>query len=275
MRIGISYKIKRKEELILRDKVDESGHEPVMIHEGEIKFPKEYEVDVVLIRNASFFNSLYISKLFENQGIPTVNSFQTILEAGDKLFSTLKMSKNSKVPDWNVTFDEDSAVSASEELGYPMVMKPVFGSWGRMVSKINDKNAAEAVVGHRKWMKNPLYNIYYNQDYIEKPGRDIRSYVINGEYITAIFRKNSDHWITNTSQGGKATKCENDEVKEASLKAWESFGDGALAIDLFEDDDELIVNEVNPNMEFKNAQRVSGVDIAQKLVDYAIKEGKE
>lgn len=275
MKIGISYKLKRREEILLRDKVEESGHEPIMVHEEETKFPKNYDLDVVLIRNTSYFNSLYISKLFESQGIPTINSFETILESGDKIFSTLKMEGNSKLPDWNVSFDEETAVDASEDLGYPMVMKPVFGSWGRMVSKVNDRNAAEAIVGHRKWMKNPLYSIYYNQDYVEKPDRDIRSYVIDGEYITAIYRENSDHWITNTARGGEATKCEDEEVKEASLEAWGAFGEGALAIDLFESDEGMIVNEVNPNMEFKNSQRVTGVDIAQKLVDYAIKEGKE
>ncbi len=275
MKVGISYTIKRKEEIMLRDKVEESGHEGVMIHDEETRFPKDYDLDVVLIRNASYFNTLYISRLFEEQGIPTINSFRTILESGDKLLSTLNLEGNSKIPDWNVAFDEDSAVDASEDLGYPMVMKPIFGSWGRMVSKVNDREAAEGIIGHRKWMKNPLYSIYYNQDYVEKPERDIRSYVIDGEYIAAIYRKNEDHWITNTSRGGEATDCSDEKVKEASLEAWESFGEGALAIDLFESDDSLLVNEVNPNMEFKNAQRVTGVDIAQKLVDYAIKEGKE
>ncbi len=274
MKIGISYTMKRKEELLIRDRIEESGHEAVMIHDKEVRFPSKHDIDVVLVRNASYFNLLYLSRLFEEEGIPTINPFEINLEAGDKLFSTQNLEGKVSLPDWNVTFDERSAVKAVEELGYPTVLKPVFGSWGRMVSKVNDEEAAEALMEHRKWMKNPLYKIYYNQDFVNKPNRDIRSYVIDGEYIGAIYRENLDHWITNTARGAKAINCEDEEVEEISLNTWEAFGKGALAIDLFESDEGLLVNEVNPNMEFRNAQRVTGIDIAQKLVDFAVRKGE-
>ena len=272
MKIGITYTIMRKEEIMLRDRAKEYG-EVFMLHDKETIFPENFDLDVVIIRNVSHFKALYMAKLFESSGIPTVNPFNIILEAGDKLFATLKLSKKVLVPRWSAAFDKESAIKAMEKIGYPVVMKPVFGSWGRMVSKINDLDAAEGIVEHRQWMGNPLYKVYYIQEYVEKPGRDIRSYVIGGEFVTAIYRY-SDHWVTNTARGGKAVPCDDEEVKEISIKAWEAFGEGALAIDIFESEEGLLVNEVNPTMEFKNTVKATGVDVAKKIVEYAVEVAK-
>ncbi|CAB49362.1 lysine biosynthesis protein LysX [Pyrococcus abyssi] len=272
MRIGITYSVLRREEIMIKERAKEFG-EVVMLHEDELIFPGEYDVDVVIIRNLSHFKSLYIAKLFENHGIPTINPFNVILEAGDKVFATLKLAKKVPVPRWGVALSENSASKLAKDMEFPVVSKPVFGSWGRLLAKINDEDALEAVLEHRKWMKNPLYNIHYMQEYIEKPGRDIRSYVIGGEFVTAIYRY-SDHWVTNTARGGRAEPCFDERVIDVSIKAWEAFGEGALAIDIFETKNELLVNEVNPNMEFKNAARVTGVDIARKLVEYAVEVAK-
>ncbi len=274
MKIGVTYSIKRKEEKMLKNRIKDSDHKPIMIHEEELKLPANYNLDVVLIRNVSYFNSIYISRLFEEQDIPAINSSKTILEAGDKLFANLNLDKNLETPEWNVAFDENTAVEASQDLSYPMVMKPVFGSWGRMVSKVEDKTTAKGIIEHRKSMKNPLHKIYYNQEYIDKPDRDIRSYVVDGEFIAASYRNNSDHWITNAARDGKATECNDEDVKDISLEAWEAFGEGALAIDIFETEDGLLVNEVNPNMEFKATQKATGIDIASELIEFAIREGE-
>lgn len=272
MKIGITYTVLRREEMAIKERAGEYG-EVLMLHEDELKFPSGYDLDVVIIRNVGHFKALYLARLFESEGVPTVNPFGLILEAGDKLFASLKLSKRVPVPEWRAALSEKGAKEVAGELGYPLVTKPVFGSWGRLLAKVNDEDALEAVLEHRKWMKNPLYGIHYLQEFVEKPGRDIRSYVIGGEFVTAIYRY-SDHWITNTARGGRAEPCEDEEVKELSLKAWEAFGEGALAIDIFESEKGLLVNEVNPNMEFKNAARVTGVDIARKLVEYAVEVAK-
>ncbi|AEC51416.1 ribosomal protein s6 modification protein [Pyrococcus sp. NA2] len=272
MRIGVTYTILRKEELMIRDRAREYG-EVVMLHEDDLTFPKKYDLDVAIIRNISHYKALYITKLLEEQGTPTVNSFRIILEAGDKLLATLKLSKKVKVPKWGVAFDEKGARKIAKALGYPMVSKPVFGSWGRLLAKINDDDGLEGVIEHKKWLNNPLHKIYYFQKFIDKPGRDIRSYVIGGEFVTAIYRY-SDHWITNMARGGKAVPCVDEEVKEVSIKAWEAFGEGALAIDIFESEEGLLVNEVNATMEFKNTVKATGVDIAKKIVEYAIRIAK-
>lgn len=273
MKIGITYTIMRQEEKMLRESAKEFG-DVLMLPDRETVFPEIFDLDVVIIRNVSHFKALYMAKLFEEAGIITVNPFNIILEAGDKLFATLKLSKKVPVPKWAAAFDKESALKAVEKLGYPVVTKPVFGSWGRMVSKINDRDAAEAVIEHKSWMGNPLHKVYYIQEYVEKPGRDIRSHVIGGEFVTAIYRY-SDHWVTNTARGGKAIPCDDEEVKEISIKAWEAFGEGALAIDIFESERGLLVNEVNPAMEFKNVVRVTGVNVAQKIVEYAVEVAKK
>ena len=272
MKIGISYSILREEERLLKRAAGDFG-EVLMLHEDELTFPSNYDLDVVIIRNVSHFKALYAAKLFESEGVPTVNPFGLILEAGDKLFASLKLSKKVPVPEWRAALSEKGAKHVSGEIGYPLVTKPVFGSWGRLLAKVNDDDALEAVLEHRKWMKNPLYGIHYLQEFVEKPGRDIRSIVIGGEFTTAMYRY-SDHWITNAAKGAKGKVCEDEEVKELSIKAWEVFGEGALAIDIFESEKGLVVNEVNPNMEFKNAARVTGVDIAGKLVEYAVEVAK-
>ena len=268
MRIGITYSILREEERLLKRAAEDFG-EVRMLHESELSFPARIDVDVAIIRNVSHFKALYTSKLLEEGGIKTVNPSWLIGDAGDKAMGTAKLSKKVPVPKWGVAVDEKQALRLAERIGYPLVVKPVFGSWGRLISKVNDRDALEALLEHRKYMGNPLYRIYYLQEFVEKPGRDIRAVVIGGEFVTAMYRY-SDHWITNAARGGKGVKCENEAVKELSVKAWEAFGEGALAIDIFESERGLLVNEVNPTMEFKAAFRSTGVDVARKLVEYAV-----
>ncbi len=273
MRIGIVYTILRQEEMMLKERANDLG-DAVMINDREVILPRgranpDLDLDLAIMRSVSHFKGLYLARLFEELGVTTLNPFWIMLEAGDKLLSTLRLRRKVPVPRWSVAFDKGSAMRAVENIGYPAVMKPVFSSWGRMVSKVNDRDAAEALIEHRSWMGNPLHKIYYIQEYVEKPGRDIRSHVIGGDFITAIYRC-SDHWITNTARGGRAVPCDDEEVREISVKAWEAFGEGALAFDIFEGRGGLLVNEVNPAMEFKNVVRVTGVDIAGKIVEYAV-----
>jgi len=272
MRIGISYSILREEERLLKERARDFG-EVVMLHESELAFPSSFDVDVVIIRNVSHFKALYTAKLLEEADVKTVNPSWLLHEAGDKAFATARLSRKVPVPDWGVALSEEEAIEVAERLGYPLVVKPVFGSWGRLIVKVNDRDALEAVLEHRKWMGNPLYKIYYLQRFVEKPGRDIRAIVIDGEFVTAMYRY-SNHWITNAARGGRGEVCEDEAVKELAVRAWEAFGEGALAIDLFESPEGLLVNEVNPAMEFKTAVKATGVDVAGKLIEYAVKVAK-
>ena len=162
---------------------------------------------------------------------------------------------------------------AIEEMGFPVVLKPAVGSWGRLLSKVNDKDAAEAILEHKTILGSYHHSIFYIQKYIEKSGRDIRSFVVGDRCIAAIYRE-SPHWITNTARGGIAFNCPvTDELNEISVKAAKAVGGGIVAIDVFEIDDGLQVNEVNYTMEFKNSIKPTGVDIPKLIIDYVLKVG--
>jgi [lysine-biosynthesis-protein LysW]--L-2-aminoadipate ligase len=170
-----------------------------------------------------------------------------------------------------VAFTPASALKAIEEMGYPVVLKPGVGSWGRLLSKINDREAAETVLEHKQVLGSYHHSIYYIQEYVNKPGRDIRAFVVNGETIAAIYRT-SPHWITNTARGGVATNCPiTPELNDLCIAAADAIGGGVLALDLFEDENRgLLVNEINYTMEFRNSIATTGVNIPAKVIDYVL-----
>ena len=157
-----------------------------------------------------------------------------------------------------------------------MVLKPVVGSWGRLLAKVNDRDAAEAVLEHKSTLGSVQHSVFYIQEYIEKPGRDIRAVVIGDRVLTAMYRK-SEHWITNTARGGEGELCPiTPEIEALSLRAAQSVGGGVLAVDLVEHPERgLIVNEINHTMEFHTMQPLSGIDIAGEIVEYVISVARE
>ena len=161
-----------------------------------------------------------------------------------------------------VAFTPESALQAIESLGYPVVLKPAVGSWGRLLSKINDREAAEAILEHKETLGTYHHSIFYIQEYVRKPGRDIRAFVVGNETICAIYR-HSPHWITNTARGGQASVCPvTPELNDLCVRAATAVGGGVVAIDVFEDPDRgLLINEVNYTMEFRNSIEPTGVDI--------------
>jgi len=214
--------------------------------------------------------------LFESAGVPCVNSHHVSQVCGDKLLTTAALKdRGIAQPECRVAFTEESALEAIEELGYPVVLKPAVGSWGRLLSKINDRDAAETVLEHKSVLGSYHHSIFYIQQYIEKQGRDIRSFVVGDECIAAIYRT-SDHWITNTARGALASKCEvTGDVAQISVAAAEAVGGGIVAVDLFESGDGLLVNEVNYTMEFRNSIDTTGVDIPAVVADYIIEQARK
>jgi len=205
-------------------------------------------------------------------GIPTVNRVEVIQTCGDKLATTAALVRHHvPTPRVMVAFTPESALAAIEQLGYPVVLKPTVGSWGRLLSKINDRQAAEAILEHKEVLGDYQHHIYYIQEYVEKPARDIRAFVVGNETICAIYRY-SDHWITNTARGGRAANCPvTPEIFHLALAAARAVGGGLLAVDLLETSDgHLLVNEVNHTMEFRNSIHTTGVDIPGRIVEYAL-----
>ncbi|HEX2614841.1 MAG TPA: RimK family alpha-L-glutamate ligase, partial [Nitrososphaera sp.] len=173
-------------------------------------------------------------------------------------------------------FSEESALAALEELGYPAVIKPTVGSWGRLIALLRDKDAARAVIEDREHMF-PLYHVYYFEEFVERPPRDIRAIVVGDRVVAAIYRYSGDgEWKTNMALGGHAEACPvTKELEDICIKATRALGGQIVGVDLMESkSDGLMVHEVNNTTEFKNTVRVTGVDIPGLMVDYALGQGK-
>jgi [lysine-biosynthesis-protein LysW]--L-2-aminoadipate ligase len=224
----------------------------------------------VLNRSISNTRSLYVAHLFEARGVPVVNRSAVVETCGDKVLTSLALVKAGvPTPRTTVALTPDAALAALDELGYPAVLKPVTGSWGRLLAKVNDREAAEAILEHKETLGSPAHHVIYIQEYIDKPGRDLRVNVMGDRVINAIYRC-SKHWITNTARGAVAQPCAlTPEVVDLSLRAARAVGGGALAVDLLErPDGSLVVTEINHTMEFYRTVMATGVDVADALVEY-------
>jgi [lysine-biosynthesis-protein LysW]--L-2-aminoadipate ligase len=279
MRIAVLCSRIRAEEKLLLAELERRGQEYTRIDDRGHVFDlhaHDFPFDVVLERAIQHSRAVYMLKIFEDAGIPTVNSHRVAVTCGDKfLVSQAMIHAGIPTPRCKLAFTPESALEAIEQLGYPVVLKPVVGSWGRMVSKINDRDAAEAILEHRSVLGNYQHSIFYIQEYIDKPGRDIRSFVIGDECIAAIYRT-SNHWITNTARGGLATNCPvTPEMADMSLRAAQAVGGGVVAIDILETKDgRMLVNEVNYTMEFRNSIETTGVDIPARIIDHVLAMGR-
>lgn len=230
------------------------------------------DFDIGLERSVSTVKGSYITGFLETMGTPVINSSSVASICGDK-FNTSLILTGKKVPTlkFALVFNLDQAKQAINKLGgYPIIIKPVMGSWGRLLAKINDDDALEAIIEHKEVLGSPQQKVFYLQEYSNKPGRDIRAFVIDGKTICAIYR-DSPHWITNTARGGKARNCPvSKELASLSRQASEAVGGGILAMDIFETKEGLKINEINHTMEFKNSEEPTGVSISGAIVDYCI-----
>jgi [lysine-biosynthesis-protein LysW]---L-2-aminoadipate ligase len=232
------------------------------------------DYDLVLERCVSTSRGLYALALLNAWGVNTINTYETAAICGDKLRTSLALAQaNIPQPATRLTFTPDSTMDAISEVGYPAVLKPVTGSWGRLLARVNDRDSAEAIIEHRQTLGDYNHHVYYIQEYVEKPGRDIRAFVVGTQTLCAIYRE-SAHWITNTARGGEASNCPvTPELADLCQRTAVAVGGGVLAIDLLEDEDgQLLVNEVNHTMEFRNSSTPTGVDITAVVIDYALNQ---
>jgi [lysine-biosynthesis-protein LysW]---L-2-aminoadipate ligase len=268
----------RVEEKLLLAELDRRGVEIVRFDDRQLALDlaqPSIHCDVVLERAINHLRALYTLRVLNDWGIATVNSYDVANTCGDKLLTTAALIRHGvPSPRTLLAYTPESALEAIDEIGYPVVMKPAVGSWGRLLARINDRDAAEAILEHKVTLGSFHHGAFYIQEYVNKPGRDIRSFVVGGETICAIYRT-SPHWITNTARGGEATNCPvTPEIDAVSRAAARAVGDGVVAVDLFESDRGLLVNEVNYTMEFRNSIDTTGVDIPAKIVDYVIAVGE-
>ena len=230
------------------------------------------EYDFVFERCVSTSRGMYALAILNSWGVRSFNTYETAAICGDKLRTSIALTQHCiPQPHTRVAFTPESAMQAIEDVKYPAVLKPVTGSWGRLLARVHNRDSAEAILEHRQTLGDYNHHIYYVQEYVEKPGRDIRAFVVGDRTIAAIYRE-SNHWITNTARGGLATNCPvTDALDDICTQAARAVGGGILAIDLLEDAaGNFVVNEINHTMEFRNSSKPTGVNIAQEVIDFVI-----
>ena len=278
LRIGVLYSRVRVEEKWIFSALEKRGIDYERLDDRAISFDLEnpgpwLEFDAVLERSISYTSGLYALRILNAFGIPTVNTAAVAEACGDKVTTSALLAKEGLPQPRNmVAFTPESALEAIERFGYPVVLKPAVGSWGRLLAKVNDRDAAEAVLEHKAILGSVQHSVFYIQEFIKKPGRDIRAIMVGERVLTAIYRK-SEHWITNTARGGEGELCPiTPEIEALCQGASAAMGGGILAVDLVEHPERgLLINEINHTMEFHTAQPVSGVDIADEIVNYVIR----
>jgi [lysine-biosynthesis-protein LysW]--L-2-aminoadipate ligase len=276
-RIGVLYSRVRVEEKWIFAALEQRGIHYDRLDDREIFFDLQnpdpwLAYDVILERSISYARGLYSTRVLNAWGVPTVNTADVAEACGNKLTTATALSQAGvPQPDTVVAYTPKSALQAIESLGYPVVLKPMVGSWGRLLAKINDRDAAEAILEHKAVLGSYEHSIFYIQEYIEKPGRDIRALVIADEPITAIYRK-SPHWITNTARGGEGEICPlSPDLTKICREAARAVGGGLLAVDVIEHPENgYQVNEINHTMEFHTAAPTTGIDIPNLIVDYLL-----
>jgi len=282
LKIGVLYSRVRVEEKWIFQALEKRGIDFDRLDDRTIYFDLESparwtQYDAVIERSLSYNSGLYALRILNAFDVTTINTAAVAEACGDKLTtSTLLTKAGLPQPRNMVAFTPESALDALEDLGYPAVVKPVVGSWGRLLAKVNDRDAAEAIFEHKATLGSTQHQVFYVQEYIDKPGRDIRAIVIGDRVLTAMYRK-SEHWITNTARGGEGELCPiTSEIESLCLDVAQAMGGGVLAIDLIEHSERgFLVNEVNHTMEFHTMQPLSGIDIAGEIVEYAISRVKE
>lgn len=239
------------------------------------KNTKQY--GTVLQRCVSYYRNLHSTAALEGLGVNVINCLNTGIFAGNKLFTHMLLQKNGiPTPFASVAFSMEAAIETLEKHGYPQVIKPTIGSWGRMISKINDADSAEGIIESREKMY-PIYQVHYLEEFVKRPPRDIRAIVVGDKVVAAIYRNSGDgSWKTNMALGGVAEPCKvSNEMEEICIRAKNAVQGQIVGVDLMESKDKgLVVHEVNNTTEYKNTVRVCGVDIPSLMIDFAVNSSK-
>ena len=282
-KICIVFDRLRTEEKLLQKKAEELGYQTSMIDAKITSFdtdskPENYDFgDVVLERCVSYYRGLHFTACLEFMDIPVINKFDVANTCGNKMITSMLLKKNNiPTPKTYFSFSAETALENFENIGYPLVIKPIIGSWGRSVMPIKDKDTAEAVFENRQVTDGPQDRIYYLQEMIDRPPRDIRVITVGDQAVSAMYRKSSGGFKTNIALGADPELCQiTKEMEDLCEKTSKAVGGGILGIDLMEDKERgLVVHEVNNTVEFKGLVKVSEKNIPKEMIDYAVRNIK-
>jgi len=276
-RVSILYDTIRWEEKALFEAGKKKGINIEMVDCKKLSLKLDDKPDdfgTVIQRSVSYYRNIHSTAALEGLGIDVINCLNTGIFAGNKLFTHMLLKKhNVPTPFATVSFSKEAALEGLDREGYPMIIKPTVGSWGRMISKLNDKDAAEGIIESREKMY-PIYQVHYLEEFVQRPPRDIRVIMVGDKAVAAIYRSSGNgSWKTNMALGGIAEECKvTNELEEICIKAKNAVQGQIVGVDLMESKEKgLVVHEVNNTTEFKNTVRVCNVDIPSLMIDYAVK----
>ena len=264
---------------MLQKQAVELGHDTALVDAKTTQINTSSQIqdfdfgNAVLERCISYYRGLYFTACLEFLDIPVINKFNVSTICGNKLLTSMLLKKNNiPTPKTYFSFGADAARENIDKFGYPIVIKPVIGSWGRNVIALKDKDTADAIIEQREITDGPLDRIFYLQEMIDRPPRDIRVITIGDKAITAMYRKSSGNFKTNIALGAEPEICDmTNEIEDLCVKASKAVGGGILGIDLMEDKENgLVVHEVNNTVEFKGLVKVANTNIPKEMIEFTL-----
>jgi [lysine-biosynthesis-protein LysW]--L-2-aminoadipate ligase len=274
-KIALLYDRVRWEEKQLHDRATERGIMLDLVDVRELLYPIPCEgetLGLAMQRCVSHTRGIRAAQYFETGGTTVINSSRASEVCNDKFATGLRLqAAGLPHPKTVEAFSVESALRAAERLGYPVIMKPLSGSWGREVAMLSDERSLKSYLELKEGSENPQDHVYYLQEFVPNPGRDIRTVCVGGEVVASIYRYAPEgDWRSNVALGGTAKPCKLDMAsKELMLRAAEVVGGEVVGVDSMEGPQGLLVHEVNSNVEFRGAVGGTGVDIAGRILDYA------
>jgi [lysine-biosynthesis-protein LysW]---L-2-aminoadipate ligase len=281
--VGILLSQLREEEKLLLRAFASYGIEPIRLTDRKLQMEltdlswlHEMELDVVLDRCLAHGRAEIVLQALNVAGIRSINDRHAAMIADDKVECSLILGAK-KIPTLRtfMAFTVESALEALEQLGYPAVLKPVAGSWGRLLGKVNSPTAARALLEHKRQLGSYHHSMFYIQEYIEKPGRDLRIFIVGDDIVAGSYRS-AEHWVTNVARGAVSKPCPiTPEIADISMRAARAIGVEIAGVDLVETNDGMKVIEVNGGAEFKGLMSTTDCDIAQHIVDYVVNSAQQ
>ena len=278
-KVRIVFDRVRLEEKMLEEKAIELGHDTKMIDAKITNISTESKKtdfdfgNVVLERCVSYFRGLHFTACLEFLGVPVLNKFEVANNCGNKMLTSLLLKKHGvPTPKTYFSFSSESAVETLDKQGYPLVIKPIIGSWGRGVILLKDRETADAILEVRELTDGPLDRIFYLQEAVQRPPRDIRAIAVGDQVVAAMYRTSTGGFKTNIALGAERIPCDiTKELEDICMKASKAVGGGILGIDIMEDEKRgFVVHEVNNTVEFKGLAKVAKRNIPKEMIEYAV-----
>jgi [lysine-biosynthesis-protein LysW]--L-2-aminoadipate ligase len=281
VKVSITFDRLRWEEKALKDAAESAGLSAELVDVKGLVFevpkrPSEV-AGVVLQRCISHYRSLLVSQAMEGAGVRVINSHSVAEVCSNKLATSIALARAGvATPRTFLTLTSEAVESAAERLGFPIVLKPFTGSWGRMVTIVRDRETLQSLIEYKEELANPLEHMYYMQEFVQRPPRDIRAIVAGDSVVACVHRyAPPGEWRTNVARGGTSKAFKPDKaLMETVLKAAEAVGGGVLGIDAMESPSGYMVHEVNNTVEFKGAQSAVDFDIPSRIMQYVARLAK-